>query len=112
MHTRQEFNEEIRRQTDQNVARYGYAGPEAIDRRLAELDREWDIERTLEANAATVSLLGVVLGATVNRRFFVVPGLVAGFLLQHVLRYRGGVPRLHFSAAVGCERLLLGIDVF
>ena len=48
-HTAEHVNQEIRRRTEENVARYAAAGPEAIDRRLAELDREWDIERTLEA---------------------------------------------------------------
>ena len=76
-HTAELINEQIRHQTEENVARYAAAGPEAIDRRLAELDREWDIERTLEANAATVSLIGLALGATVDRRLFVLPGLVA-----------------------------------
>jgi hypothetical protein len=77
-------NEQIRRQIEQNVARFA-ADPAAIGR-LAELDREWDIERTLEANAASISLLGLALGATVDRRFFLLPGLVAGFLFQHALQ--------------------------
>jgi hypothetical protein len=93
-HTRGQFNEEIRRRTDQNVARYATAGPAAIDRRLAELDREWDIERTLEANAATVALVGLGLGAFVDRRLFVLPALVAGFLLQHALQ--GWCPPITF----------------
>src|SRR5438105_15005968 len=62
-HTRAAYNEAIRRQTEANVARFAAAGPAASDRRLAELDREWDIERTLEANAATVSLIGSALGS-------------------------------------------------
>ncbi len=86
LHTPADINEQIRRQTEENVARYAAAGPEAIDRRLAELDQEWDIERTLEANAATVSLIGSVLGFTVNRRFFLLPALVGGFLLQHAVQ--------------------------
>jgi hypothetical protein len=57
-----------------------------VERRLEELDREWDIERTLEANAAAVSLFGVVLGASVGRRWLILPGFVAGFLLQHALQ--------------------------
>jgi len=60
--------------------------PDAIPERLHELEREWDVERTLEANAASLSLLGVLLGATVDRRFFVLPGVVATFLLQHALQ--------------------------
>ena len=85
LHTSQAYNEAIRRQTEENVARCAAAGPEAIERRLAELDQEWDIERSLEANAASVSLIGLALGAFVDRRFFIIPGLVAGFLLQHAL---------------------------
>ena len=68
-HTAGHVNEEIRRQTEENIARYAAAGPEAIDRRLEELDREWDIERTLEANAATVALVGLGLGTFVDRRY-------------------------------------------
>jgi hypothetical protein len=84
-HTPRPINEQIRRQTEQNVARFT-ADPAAIDRRFAELDREWDIERTLEANAASISLIGLALGAAVDRRFFILPGLVAAFLLQHALQ--------------------------
>src|SRR5436305_2462560 len=85
-HTAGHINEQIRRRTEANIACYASAGPEAIDRRLAELDREWDIERTLEANAASISLIGLALGAAVDRRFFLLPGLVAGFLLQHAVQ--------------------------
>ena len=56
------------------------------DRRLAELDREWDIECILEANAATASLIGLTLGATVDRRWFLFPAVVAGFWLQHAVQ--------------------------
>jgi hypothetical protein len=85
-HSPEAYNAAIRRRTEENVARLAAAGPAAIDRRLAELDREWDIERTLEANAATVSLLGSALGFAVDRRFFALPAVVAGFLLQHALQ--------------------------
>ena len=66
-YTASHLNEQIRRQAEQHVARFA-ADPAAIDRRLAELDREWDVERTLEANAAGISLIGLALGATVGRR--------------------------------------------
>jgi hypothetical protein len=86
LHTDDEINQRIRRQTEQNISHFTAAGPTAIDSRLAELDREWDIERTLEANAATVSLIGLGLGFVVHRRFLVLPVIVAGFLLQHALQ--------------------------
>ena len=85
-HTADRANEEIRRRTHEDVARIAAAGPEPIDRRLAELDREWDIERTLEANAATVALVGLGLGTFVDRRFYLLPAAVAGFLLQHAVQ--------------------------
>lgn len=56
-----------------------------IDARLSDLDREWDMERTLETNAAALALTGTLLGAFVDRRFLVVPAVVTGFLLQHAL---------------------------
>lgn len=86
LHTAEHINERIRRQTDERVANCAAAGPEAIDRRLAELDQEWDIERILETNAATVSLIGLTLGATVKRKWFLLPAVVAGFLLQHAVQ--------------------------
>jgi hypothetical protein len=85
-HTAEIINEHIRRQTADNVVRYSAAGHLSIDRRLEELDREWDIERTLEANAATVALIGLGLGATVHRRWLFLPAAVAGFLLQHAVQ--------------------------
>ena len=79
-------NAQIRNQTEANIRQYGAGGPIAIERRLEELDREWDIERLLEANAATAVLLGVTLGTTVDRRFFYFPAVVGAFLLQHALQ--------------------------
>jgi hypothetical protein len=85
-HTARHVNAEIRHQTEENIANYAKAGPEAIEHRLEELDREWDIERTLEANAAIVSLVGLTLGGTVDRKWFMFPAVVAGFLLQHAVQ--------------------------
>jgi hypothetical protein len=84
--TADDVNAQIRRQTAENVARHGSRGDEAIERRLHQLDQEWDIERTLVANAATVALVGLGLGAFVDRRFLALPAVVAGFLLQHSLQ--------------------------
>lgn len=85
-HTDDASNEMIRRRTEYNIARYRNAGPAAIEWRLQELDQEWDVERTLEANAATVALVGLALGATVDRRWYLLPTAVASFLLQHALQ--------------------------
>ena len=60
--------------------------PEVISERIEELDREWDIEHVLEANATTFSLAGIFLGATVNRKWYLLPTIVAGFLMQHAVQ--------------------------
>lgn len=86
LHTSDEANARIQQTTAENLARYESASGEEIEQRLHELDREWDIERTLEANASSVALLGLGLGAFVNRRFFALPAVVAGFLLQHAIQ--------------------------
>jgi hypothetical protein len=78
-------NARIRDQTVANLMKYRDASPAAVDQRLKELGREWDIERTIEANAATLALAGFALGAF-NRRFLVLPAAVCGFLLQHALQ--------------------------
>lgn len=84
-HTAEHVNQDIRRQTEENVARHA-ANAGAIDRRLAELDQEWDIERTLEANAATLAAVGAGLALLVDRRFALLPLVVGGFLLQHAVQ--------------------------
>ena len=83
--TADRVNARIREQTERNVQYYA-EHPGEIDSRLRELDKEWDIERLLEANAASFGLTGVLLGAFVDRRFLFLPAIVTGFLLQHALQ--------------------------
>jgi hypothetical protein len=91
LHSPRAANDAIDREINRNVHFYA-EHPSHIDRRLEELDAEWDIERALEANAASIALTGAVLAATVDRRFIALPGIVAAFLLQHALQ--GWCPRL------------------
>jgi hypothetical protein len=85
-HTADRVNQQIREQTRRDVERVAAGGVPAIDRRLAALDAEWDIERTLEANAATVAATGAALALLVDRRFALIPLAVGGFLLQHAVQ--------------------------
>ncbi len=92
-------NQRIDAQTRHDLERHAAQGPNAISRRLATLDREWDIERYLQMNAGLVSLSGVLLGAFVNRRFLVLPAVVFGFFLQHAVQ--GWCPPLLVWRRVG-----------
>lgn len=80
------INQDIHNRSKHNVLLYASAGRPAINRRLRELDEEWDIERILEANAASISLMGLALGSFFDRRWFLLPTAVAGFLLQHAVQ--------------------------
>ena len=79
------INRRIRRQIEVNVHYYAMH-PEQIGQRLLELDREWDIERVLEANAATLAFGGTMLGLVRHRGFLLLPLAVTAFLLQHALQ--------------------------
>ena len=79
-------NERIRERTERNVALYASRGSAAIEHRLRDLDQEWDIERVIEANASIICLVGLTLGASVDRKWFFLPAAVSGFLLQHAVQ--------------------------
>jgi hypothetical protein len=84
-HTSEEVNARIQASTVRRLNEIG-ADRGRIDRRLRELDREWDIERAIEANASSLALIGLALGASVDRKWFALPGIVAGFLFQHAIQ--------------------------
>jgi hypothetical protein len=97
--TADRVNDAIRRQTEESVSHYASAGHKAIECRLQELEREWDIERALEANAAGVTLAAVVLGILKCRKWLILPGLIAAFLLQHAVQ--GWCPPLPLLRRLG-----------
>ena len=78
-------NDRIRERTERSLDRYLHSPRIELDERLGELSREWDIERTLETNAAIFSLAGLGLGTRFGKAWLVLPVIVAGFLLQHAL---------------------------
>jgi hypothetical protein len=85
-HTAEAVNDELRRRTLASLENFDGADTASINARIAELRREWDIERTLEANAAAVALAGLGLGILVDRRWLTLPVIVGGFLLQHAIQ--------------------------
>ena len=98
-HSRDPLNERIDAGTQLCLEQHASGDREAIGRHLESLEREWDIERYLQANAGVVSLAGVVLGATVSRRFLVLPAMVFGFFFQHATQ--GWCPPLPLFRGMG-----------
>ncbi len=85
-HTPQHVNARIYSEMRRRVAECYALSDEEIDARIRELEQEWDIERTLEANAASVILAGLALGTFTDRRWYLLSAAAAGFLLQHALQ--------------------------
>ncbi len=100
--TSERTNAQIRRMTEANITYYA-RHREQIEQRLDELDQEWDIERTLEANAATLALAGTVFGTLFSRKWYIVPAIVSGFLLQHALQ--GWCPPLPVFRRLGVRTM-------
>lgn len=98
-HTPAAIRHRNRRLMLERLRAYEDADPAEISERIEQLEREWDIERVLEANAASVALIGLTLGATVHRRWFALPAVVAGFLLQHAVQ--GWCPPLPLFRRLG-----------
>lgn len=74
-----------------DVAGYAAGPPEAIGARLAELDREWDVDRVVAAEAALVTLLGLALGLR-SRRWLALAGVGPAWLLQRAARGAAAPP--------------------
>jgi hypothetical protein len=75
----------IQARTLHDVSSYFSADQDTLDSRIRELEAEWNLERTLEANAAGVALIGLALGISADRRFLGLTLLATACLLQHAL---------------------------
>lgn len=92
-------NRAIDRETGERLQAYRSADRGEIGDRIACLDREWDVERVLEANAASLVIAGTALGAAHDRRWLLLPAVVGTFLLQHAVQ--GWCPPVPVFRALG-----------
>jgi hypothetical protein len=76
--------------TRSSIRRYAGQDPAAISRRIAELDREWPIDRALMAGAGFWVWLGLILGTTVKRRLYAIPAVAGAVLL--IYAFAGWAP--------------------
>lgn len=92
------IQERIWRETSERVRRYS-GRPKAIENRLQELEREWDLERTLTAHGAAFALAGIALAVFFSPWWLLLPTLAAAFLLEHALQ--GWCPLLPLLRGMG-----------
>jgi hypothetical protein len=52
---------------------------------IERLEREWDTDRVIEAEASITGLAGLALCAMVDRRFIAVPAIVGAAIFAHAL---------------------------
>jgi hypothetical protein len=98
-HTARAVLQRIDDVTVASLNRCAVDGPHAVGERLQALDREWDVDRVLEVEAATMGLLGVTLGAFVDRRLLALPAIVSTAVL--VFATTGRYPLLPLFRRLG-----------
>lgn len=69
-----------------SVEKYSSKSKREITHKIHMLDKEWDIERWLEMNAAVFAFIGVVLGFFVNVYWLILSAVVLIFLFQHAVQ--------------------------
>jgi hypothetical protein len=81
--TSERSNRSIRKDMERRLALFE-AHPELIEERLRELDSEWDVERVIETEGATTTLVGLFLGA-MSRRWLALPLFAQGMMAVHAV---------------------------
>ncbi len=97
--TDESVNQRIAEKTRANLAYCAAGGPQAIERRLRELEEEWDVERALETLAPSFALTGIALSVVRGRKWLLFSGAVLGFLVQHAVQ--GWCPPLVVLRSLG-----------
>lgn len=69
---------------EQRLAGIADAGPQAIDDRLAELDREWTAGRVTKATIGVLLVVGFALTALLNPWWLILPAIGGVSLLQYL----------------------------
>lgn len=67
-----EHSTEVEKEIQDKLNHY-YHDQDKITARLVELDEEWDVERVLQLEGTALTIAGIVLGLTVNKKWLVLP---------------------------------------
>jgi hypothetical protein len=99
-----EIRRHIRRQTVADLTRYRGRPPLAVEVRLAQLGREWNVARAIKTSAASIALAGIALGLLVHPRWLLMPAAVVGLAL--LLRHSGLRSRTEIEAERRALRIM------
>jgi hypothetical protein len=111
-------NQKIQQTMRERIMLAANKSPQELTERIRELEQEWDIERMLEANAAALSVTGLVFSKLFGRKWLLLPALALPFLFLHatqgwcppvpLLRRLGIRTRREIDAEIYALRLLRG----
>ena len=79
------INKRLEDDMRQRIVGYASRSPEEISARIAELDREWDIERWLESNASALAFTGLALSLFAGKKWLLLPATVLPLLFYHAV---------------------------
>ena len=96
---KEKVKENIQGKTPSNLVHYANETEAVIKERIEALDNEWDMDRMLQLNGSILSIAGVALGSRVNKNWFILPGVIAGFLALHAVK--GWSPPVPLFKAMG-----------
>lgn len=99
LHTNSAVNNIIRNQTIESIDSHFSSNENQITDRINELNHEWDMERIIEVNAASLVIISTILGLKCSPKWFLVTTGVGAFLLQHALQ--GWCPPVPLARQMG-----------
>ncbi|MBU9674396.1 DUF2892 domain-containing protein [Planococcus sp. CP5-4] len=85
-HTPDHINQQIERETEASVNYYKRQDKNEIQTRIKELDHEWDTERLLKVNMASIAAISAVLAVRANRKWALLAGASSAVIIQHALQ--------------------------
>ena len=80
------INQKIEREIEARINTFKRQEPEAVKKRISELEREWDTERVLKVNMASLALVSSILAVSVDKKWAFLSGAVNIFILQQALQ--------------------------
>lgn len=92
--TNPRINARIDKKIEENIRKYAYQGEYEISQRIKELEEEWDIERVLQLNSASLATAGIFLSFK-NKNWLFFSGTILSFMiLQAINGYSPLIPLL------------------
>lgn len=80
------YSQDIRLESEKRAWEIAREGPDAVDRRLRELDQEWDIESMLKLQACAFAVKFVLFGSIVSKKYYWGAALVGASMLQQSIQ--------------------------